>query len=61
MMKDYHSEEVKQAIDEDSLRAKLAGVHAVPTLIVNDEKLMSGAQSYNTLKNFVQSLMKIDA
>ncbi len=58
---DYHSEEVKQAIEADSLRARLAGVYAVPSLIVNEEKLISGAQSYNTLKSFVQNLMEIDA
>jgi predicted DsbA family dithiol-disulfide isomerase len=60
-VKDYHSEKVKQAIDEDSLRARLAGVHAVPTLIVNKEQVITGAQSYHTLKNFVQNLMEIDA
>lgn len=58
---DYHSEGVKQAIEADSLRARLAGVYAVPSLIVNEEKLFSGAQSYNTLKSFVQNLMEINA
>jgi predicted DsbA family dithiol-disulfide isomerase len=60
-VKDYHSEKVKQAIEADLLRAKLAGVNAVPSLIVNEEKLISGAQPYHTLKSFVQNLMEIDA
>ena len=60
-VKDYHSEEVIQAIESDSLRARLAGVYAVPSLIVNEEKLLSGAQSYNTLKNFVQNQIQINA
>lgn len=60
-VKDYHSEKVTQAIEADSLKAGLAGVHAVPTLIVNEEQVITGAQSYHTLKNFVQNLMEIDA
>lgn len=48
--KDYHSEIVKQKLEEDFHRARMYGVNAVPTIVANGNHKLSGAQSYTSLK-----------
>jgi predicted DsbA family dithiol-disulfide isomerase len=43
-----------QAVEEDNLRARLAGVYAVPTIIINNERILSGAHKYHTLKDYIK-------
>ncbi|MBI5808148.1 MAG: DsbA family protein [Ignavibacteriales bacterium] len=54
---DFHADITLQAVEEDNLRARLAGVYAVPTIIINDERILSGAQKYHTLKDYVEKIV----
>lgn len=56
--KDFESDKTLRAVEEDILRARLAGVYAVPTIIINDEKIISGAQKYDVLCSVISTLDK---
>jgi len=51
--KDYHSEKVSQALDEDLYFASQYGINSVPTLIANGKYKLTGAQPYDVLKNWI--------
>lgn len=51
---DFHADITLQAVEEDNLRARLAGVYAVPTIIINNERILSGAHKYHTLKDYIK-------
>jgi len=55
--KDFKSEKTLQTVQEDIVRAKVAGVYAVPTIIINEEKFLSGAQKYEVLEKTVSQLI----
>jgi predicted DsbA family dithiol-disulfide isomerase len=55
---DFHSDKTLQAVEEDFLRARVAGVYAVPTIIINEKEILSGAQTYHTLKNYVTKFLE---
>jgi predicted DsbA family dithiol-disulfide isomerase len=54
---DFHSDKILQAVEEDFSRARVAGVNGVPTIIINEKEILSGAQKYHTLKNYVTKLL----
>jgi predicted DsbA family dithiol-disulfide isomerase len=54
---DFHSGKTLQAVEEDNLRARVAGIYAVPTILINEERILSGAQKYRTLKDYVIRLL----
>ncbi|HOA09949.1 MAG TPA: DsbA family protein [Tenuifilaceae bacterium] len=51
---DFESDATLDAIYQDSYRAKELGVNAVPSLLINGRKLLSGAHKYETLKELIQ-------
>jgi len=51
---DFESDATLDAIYQDSYRAKELGVNAVPSLLINGRKLLSGAHKYETLKELTQ-------
>ncbi|HNY09748.1 MAG TPA: DsbA family protein, partial [Tenuifilaceae bacterium] len=51
---DFESDATLDAIYQDSYRAKELGVNAVPSLLINGSKLLSGAHKYETLKELTQ-------
>lgn len=57
---DLNSERALQAVDEDRLRARLAGIYGVPAIIINEEMILSGAQQYHVLKNYVMQFLKVE-
>ncbi|HMM10746.1 MAG TPA: DsbA family protein [Bacteroidales bacterium] len=53
---DYHSQEVRQKLDEDLYKAYQYGVNSVPTLIANEKYKLSGAQRYETLEQWLSQV-----
>lgn len=51
---DFESDATLDAIYQDSYRARELGVNAVPSLLINGRKLLSGAHKYETLKELIQ-------
>ena len=51
---DFESDATLDAIYQDSYTAKELGVNAVPSLLINGRKLLSGAHKYETLKELTQ-------
>jgi len=51
---DFESDATLDAIYQDSYTAKELGVNAVPSLLINGRKLLSGAHKYETLKELIQ-------
>lgn len=49
---DYHSERVKQILNEDLSQAHIYGVNSVPTIVVNGKYKLSGAQPYSSLETW---------
>ncbi|MBX6377460.1 MAG: DsbA family protein [Clostridia bacterium] len=47
--RDFASEAVREAVELDLARARLYGVHAVPTLVADGRHVLSGARSYDAL------------
>jgi len=54
---DFKSARAKNAVLGDMKRAYELGVDASPTIVVEGEHMMSGAQKYGTLKNFIEDLL----
>ena len=54
--KDYHSQQVRQMLDEDLYKAYQYGVNSVPTLIANEKYKLSGAQRYETLEQWLSQV-----
>jgi predicted DsbA family dithiol-disulfide isomerase len=54
--KDYLSEKVSQALDDDLYLASQYGINSVPTLIVNGKYKLSGAQSYAALEEWISQI-----
>lgn len=52
--KDFKSERARKAVLSDMERAYELGVDASPTIVVDGEHLMSGAQRYEVLRSFVR-------
>ncbi len=50
---DFHSEATLQAVQADIQRAWQLNVHAVPTLVLNGERTLSGAVNYEQLQQAV--------
>jgi predicted DsbA family dithiol-disulfide isomerase len=55
---DFHSDRTLQAVEQDFSRARVAGVNGVPTIIINEKEILSGAQKYPTLKNYVTKYLE---
>lgn len=53
---DFHSDYTLQKVNEDILRVKELGVYAVPTIVINEERVLSGAYKYDYLKNYFLNL-----
>ena len=56
--KDYHSDKVKNMLDDDLYQAKSFGINSVPSIMVNGKHKFSGAQSYEALENWFKNLPK---
>jgi len=54
--KDYHSQQVRQMLDEDLYKAYQYGVNSVPTLIANEKYKLSGAQRYDMLEQWLSQV-----
>ncbi|MCM8748519.1 DsbA family protein [Thermomicrobiaceae bacterium CFH 74404] len=55
----YRSEAVARAVQDDLLRARQLGVHAVPTLVAEGRAVLSGAQPYPILERWVSELRRL--
>jgi predicted DsbA family dithiol-disulfide isomerase len=54
--KDYHSEKISQALDEDLYFASQNGINSVPTLIANGKYKLTGAQPYAALEEWISRI-----
>ncbi|HQF11449.1 MAG TPA: DsbA family protein [Paludibacteraceae bacterium] len=54
--KDFHTEKVKQMLDEDFYLAYQYGINSVPTLIANGKYKLTGAQPYETLEKWINQI-----
>ncbi len=49
---------LENAVDADNYLARQYGVNAVPTLVINEKWILSGAQKYDFIKNIVQQIIE---
>jgi predicted DsbA family dithiol-disulfide isomerase len=57
--KDFKSENVVNLVYQDINRARKVGINAVPTLLINDRKIIRGAQKYETIKEVIDSELAV--
>ncbi len=48
---DFEAIETRDMVEKDILRAEELGVYAVPSLVINDNSIFSGAHSYEELRS----------
>ena len=54
---DLLEEKTRQSVQKDILRAQEFGIHAVPTILINQEKRISGAIPYEQLKQTLEQFI----
>ena len=54
---DFHRSQTRQAVEQDLLVAHARGVHAVPTLVFNDQWSISGAVSEAMLRRIIDDIL----
>ena len=57
--RDIHSEEALKSVKSDIAQANRLGVHSVPTIVINGTHKISGAQSYNELKQSIEQIVEL--
>lgn len=55
---DFQSKKAEDAVDTDNYLARQYGVNAVPTLVINEKWILSGAHKYGFIKNIIQQIIE---
>ncbi|MDR7428225.1 MAG: DsbA family protein [Armatimonadota bacterium] len=56
--RDYHAPDTRDQVEQDLVRARLYGITGVPTLVADHTYGLTGAQSYERLKAWLEAVLQ---